>query len=54
MKFFTEVVIVVLLTNFKFDLGDVEIVWNNAAVTYPSVGDGTIAEMPLLVSALKK
>ena len=47
-------VIAVLVSNFKFALGDVEIVWNNAAVAFPSVGPGTAPKMPLRVTTLRK
>ena len=44
----------VLLANFKFELGKDEIVWNNAGVAFPTVGDdSTKPEMPLKVFALR-
>ena len=41
----------VLLANFKFELSTKPIVWNNAAVMYPTVGaESQKQEMPLIVS----
>ena len=49
-----EVVLSLLLSNFKFDLSDKPIVWNNAGVAYPTVGrDSRKPEMPLKVSVIK-
>ena len=48
-----EVVLVILLANFKFELGKENIVWNSAGVAYPAVGEeSTKPEMPMKVSIL--
>ena len=42
-----------LLTSFSFELTDERIVWNSAAVMYPTMGeDSTKPEMLLRVRAL--
>lgn len=43
----------VLLANFKFELTDKPIVWNNAGVAYPTVGkESKKPEMPLKLTAI--
>ncbi|RPD55386.1 cytochrome P450 [Lentinus tigrinus ALCF2SS1-7] len=48
-----KVVLSVLLTNFKFELTDKDIVWNHAGVAFPSVGKSRKPEMPLKISAIR-
>ena len=49
-----EIVLSVLLTCFTFNLTDKPIVWNVAAVRYPTVGyESTKPEMPLKVGIYK-
>ena len=48
-----EVVLAVLLSNFKFSQTGKEIYWNVAGVSYPSVGpDSVKPAMPLIVQRL--
>jgi len=48
-----KVILSVLLTKFKFDLPKQRIVWNNAVVSYPTMGaNGLHSQMLLKVSAL--
>ena len=48
-----EVILTMLLTSFSFELTDEAIVWNSAAVMYPTMGeDSTKPEMLLRVKAL--
>ena len=43
-----------LISNFTFELGSKEIVWNNAGVVYPTVGkESEIPEMPLKASVIR-
>ncbi|RDX41924.1 cytochrome P450 [Lentinus brumalis] len=45
-----KVLLSVLLSNFKFSLTGKPLVWNNSAITYPTVGSVSLkSELPLLV-----
>lgn len=44
----------VLLANFKFELTDKEIVWNDAGVAFPTVGKSRKPQLPLKVSVIGK
>ena len=48
-----EVIVATLLANFKFELSKTEIIWNHAAVAYPSVSRTGKPEMPMKVSLWK-
>lgn len=49
----TEVVLALLLSNFKFSATDKEVYWNSAGVTYPTVGpNASKAAMPLTVERI--
>ncbi|KAI0806598.1 cytochrome P450 [Fomes fomentarius] len=49
-----KVMLSVLLANFKFELTDKPIVWNNAGVAYPTIGkESKKPEMPLKLTAIK-
>ena len=50
-----EVILAVLLPNFKFELSDKPIVWNHASVMYPTVGaESQTPEMPLKISLVHR
>ena len=54
MRTYAEIVIAALLPSFSFELTDSPILWNTAAVTYPSMDkQGGKPEMRLKVTALK-
>ena len=54
MRTYAEIVIAALLPSFSFERTDSPILWNTAAVTYPSMDkQGGKPEMRLKVTALK-
>ena len=36
--FYTETVLTTMIRSFRFSVGDKEVYWNMAGVTYPTVG----------------
>ena len=49
-----EVVLAVLLSTFKFELGEQPVYWNLAPIVYPSITkDGSEPMMPMKMSLLK-
>lgn len=50
----TEVVLAVLIENFRFDLTDNDIYWNSTGIQYPSVGcTDEKGQLPLRVSLVE-
>lgn len=48
-----EVLLSVLISSFRFSLTGKPLVWNNSAITYPTVGTVSLkSELPLLVERL--
>ena len=53
--YFSEVVLAVMLRDFKFSLGEKEIYWNMSFITFPTVGkNDDKSQLPLVVTPLGK